>query len=238
MRQPVVVLLGALLAGCYSGSFPSLPEAVRGVSVIGQGEVQTLPDRATVNFAVEQRGKQVPPAQQRAGETTAALLELCQKLGIGEEHVSTSQLVIQSNYRWDQGKREFVDYIVTRHMTVELRELEKLGALLEGAVALGINNVSPPQLGSSRAAELELEALRLAADNARDKARALAQQLDAKLGAVRRLDAGSGGVYPPPRPQRMHLASAADATDAAQTYSSGLITFSATVNAEFDLDAN
>src|SRR5690606_41228399 len=66
-----------------------------------------------------------------------------------------------------------------------LRDLDKLGPLLERAFDLGINQVSEPQLDSSRRRELEREALAKAVEDARLNAQAVARAAGARLGAPR-----------------------------------------------------
>lgn len=228
---PVCLLAGlSVLAGCVrSGESP--PPAVQ---VSGQGEMRAAPDMATLQFAISHSGRDLPALQQQAGRIMADFLALTGELGIPEKRVQTSQLVIQPQYHWEDGQRIEDGYQVERMITVELHELDRLGRLIERAVALGVNTVSPPELGSTRAEALRIEALRAAAENARERALALAGQLDARLGPVRRIDAVNGPDGGP-APQQLRFASAEHAADAARTYRTGEIVFRAEVRAEFAL---
>lgn len=227
-----VCLLAGLpaLAGCDRPGGLQPPA----VQVSGQGEVRVAPDMATLQFAISHSGTDLPALQQQAGRVMAEFLALTEELGIPEKQVQTSQLVIQPQYHWEDGQRIDDGYQVQRMITVELHQLDRLGRLIERAVALGINTVSPPELRSTRAGELRIQALRAAAENARQRAAALAEQLDARLGPVRRIDAADppdGG----PVPQQLRFASAEHAADSAQTYRTGEIVFHAEVRAEFAL---
>ena len=59
-------------------------------------------------------------------------------------------------------EQELRGYIAERQLTIEIDDLDKLGALVEGAVAAGVNQVSPPQLDSSKRKETYRQALRAA----------------------------------------------------------------------------
>jgi uncharacterized protein YggE len=119
-------------------------------------------------------------------------------------------------------------------MRVEVDDLDKLGKLVEGAVAAGVNQVSPPQLDSSRRDALHREALAMAAKDARANADVLAKTLGAKLGDPISI-ADSRPAPQPPVPYA-RMATAAMESDSAATYSAGDLRFSATVTVVFDLE--
>lgn len=231
---PALLAVGAAACSIVDNPTPGASES-RTVSVSGSGEVRAVPDMATLNFGIEARGKELPALQAKAGRAMADFLALCTTLGIPERQVQTSQSLIEPRYHWDEGGQQVFDgYQVVRMITVRLEALDKLGALLEQAVALGVNSASPPQLGSSRAEELQHEALVKAAANAKARAALLAQELGADLGPVRQINAGgSPPVYA--RERSFQLASVGPA-DASQTYQPGEITFEASVQATFDLE--
>jgi uncharacterized protein YggE len=123
--------------------------------------------------------------------------------------------------------------MVSRQVEIELKDLDKLGALLERAVDAGVNQVGDPMLDSSRRKDLEREAMTKAVEDARLNAEALARAAGAKLGAVRTLSA-SGSA--PPVPMYRAAMAVADAKMAPEaTYQAGDMKFSANVSAEYDL---
>lgn len=225
-----------ILAAASSAS--QAQEAVRLVTVDGSGFVKAQPDIAHVTLAIQSRNTVVSQARDHAVEITRAFLDLCDELGIDEDDVRTSGLNIQPEYRWDERTRqqELRGYLVRRQFNVELDDLEKLGDLLEGAIDAGINEASPPRLASSRERELHREALALAARDAEENARTLAETLGVSLGAVMDIRA-SRNVVQPPMPMVRTMESVAMAADAggADTYSIGEIRFEASVTASFQL---
>ena len=69
-------------------------------------------------------------------------------------------------------------------MSVTIRDLAKAGSILDAASNAGANNVYGPTLSRSDQDELQAKALSDAVDNARAKARALADAAGVQLGSV------------------------------------------------------
>lgn len=209
------------------------PDAARIVTVSGEGEISVAPEIATVHLAVEARDRDLAAAQAQAGKVVDAVLELTDSLEIPREQVQSTQLRVQPEYNWNDGRQEFRGYLVQRDVQVELEDLAKLGPLLERAMSAGVNSVSPPQLAVKDPRKLHREVLQLAAADAKANAEALARSLDAKVGAARRVSAVESGPPMPMAEARMRM-SAADAS-AEQSYEAGRITVRAVVQAEFEL---
>lgn len=205
------------------------------VTVTGTGQVSALPDQATVQMSIVSRAKELDAAQSAAAKVTAAVLSLTDRLDIEQNKVDTTGATVRPDYRWNREteEQELRGYIAERQMRVKVDDLDILGKLVEGAVAAGVNQVSPPQLDSSRRDALHREALALAAKDARANAEVLAKTLGAKLGDPISIVDASSAPQPPVPYARM--ATAAMESDSAATYSAGDLTFSATVSVVFDL---
>jgi len=232
-------LLGALLCAWMvpAGASAAETERPRAVSVSGQGEVQAEPDQATVTLGVESRKPRLEDARAEVTKTIEAVLKLTRDLKIDQKYVRSTRVNVQPEYNWDNNARErnLIGYFVSRQVEVELRDLEKLGTLLEKATDLGVNQLGDPRLESSKRRDLEREALAKAVQDARLNAEAVAKAAGGKVGAARTISASSGFV-PAPMMQRMKgMAMAAEASDASQSYQSGQMTFTGNVQVEYDL---
>ncbi len=225
----------SLLIGLILFVLPALgDESARSVRVSGSASVTALPDRATLSLGVEARNASLDAARRQVSRVSGDFLALCKKLGVADGQVQTTGLNLRPEYRWDGDSREqrFVGYLVQRQLVVALKDLDKLGALIEGAVDSGVNQVSPPALDSSRRKDLQREALALAAADARANAQVLADSLDSQLGPVRQIESQENYGGPIPLQGR---AMAMESDSAAQTYQAGEMRFEARVNAVFDL---
>jgi uncharacterized protein YggE len=209
-------------------------EITQTIAVSGNGLVSALPDRATVHMSIISRAKELDAAQAGASKVTAAVLSLTDKLDIKRNKVDTTGATVRPDYRWNRDKeeQELRGYIAERQMIVKVDDLEILGRLVEGAVGAGVNQVSPPQLDSSKRKSKHREALALAAKDARTNAEVLAKALGVKLGDAISISDASAAARPPAPQVRM---AAAMESDAAATYNAGDLTFNASVSAVFEL---
>ena len=195
-----------------------------------------LSDRATLTLGVESRKAQLSAARTEVTRAVDALLKLTRELKIDPKHVRTTRLTVQPEYNWnaENASRTLTGYLVSRQVEIDLRDLDKLGTLLERAIDAGANQIGDPQLDSSRRRDYEREALAKAVDDARLNAETLARAAGVKLGAVRTLSASSAASPPIVMPRVMAM-KAMEAADAAGTYQSGQLNFSASVQAEYEL---
>lgn len=213
-------------------------ETHRHVSVSGQGEVSVAPDRARLRMGVSQVNANLAEAEDEVNRVVRAYLAKAKSLGVKDEHISSAGIAIQPEYVWDEKTRNnrLVGYRVSRDIEVVVNKLEQLGDLVLGATQAGVNQVQPPQLESSKAKDIEQQAMVKAAQDAQAKAKLLAETLGARLGPVHNISAAEFSP-PPPMPKMMAMRNqeAFDGGNQEMGISAGEIRYSMTVNAEFDL---
>ncbi len=230
LRSFPVLLAVIFMAACQPVTTQEKP---RTVTVTGEGEISAVPEIATVRMAVEARAAELGAAQQQAAKVIDDVLNLARELGIADEDIQTTQLHVQPEFDWNEGRQTLRGYLVQRSVRVELDDLAKLGPLVERAMRAGVNNISEPELNVRDPRALHREVLKRAATDAKANAEALAQTLDTTLGAVRRVHALETDM---PRPMmEVQMMRAKDASGAEQSYEAGRITVRASVQAEFDL---
>jgi uncharacterized protein YggE len=212
-------------------------ERPRTISVTGQAEIQAEPDRALLTLGVEARKLKMEEARAEVTKTVDAVLKLTRDLKIDPKYVRATRISVQPEYNWDNNARErnLIGYYVSRQVEIELRDLEKLGQLLEKSVDLGVNQIGDPRLDSSKRRELEREALAKAVADAKLNAEAVAKAAGARIGPPRTIAASSGFVPPPMPMMKAQLMRTEAAADASQTYQSGQMGFSGSVQVEYDL---
>lgn len=239
-RRPAL-LAAALLASVTAMAQPApmqVPALPRSISVSGTGSVTGEPDKARVQLTVQKSNPSMDRARADAVAVVEKFLALTRQLRIDPKRVRTTSAVVNPEYRWDQptSRQVLTGYMVQRQLEVEVTDLDQLGALIEGAVQAGVNNVSPPVLDSTRRRELNRQALTAAAKDAEANARAIAETLGVKLGGLRVLTAGDAAPPPPMPMPMMKMAVAAEAMDSgAATYTPGSLEFEARVDATFDI---
>ena len=203
-------------------------EQVRSITVSGSGYAEVTPDRAVIRMSISAREPTLDAAQREVATAADRVLKMTDRMDIDRDSVDTTGASVRPDYRWNREReeQELRGYIAERQVTVKLEDLDKLGAVMEGAVKAGVNQVFPPQLESSKRREAYRRALEAAAEDARANAMRLADSLGTKLGDVISVNA-AGHVPPLPRPV-LARAMAVEA-DAAQTYNPADLSFNATV---------
>lgn len=207
------------------------------IAVTGTGEIAVSPDRAIVTMGIDARNLVLDQARDQVNQTTRKVLKLAQDLGIDDKYVSTTGANINPEYRYDNNRsvRRLTGYRVFRNVSIDLRDLDKLGRLVEGAVDLGINQVSPPSMTLVDRSAAEDDALKAAAKDARRKAELLAETLGVKVGPVHSLTAVSNNFRPAPMAEAAMMRSASADAGGADTYSAGEVVVTAQVNAQFTI---
>ncbi len=230
LRTLFLVLLLTIGAGAMA------EEQTRTITVNGTGTAEVEPDRATLRMSIVAREPTLAAAQKAAADVTTKVLKMTDRMDIDRDQVDTTGASVRPDYRWNRDKeeQELRGYIAERQITVVIEDLEKLGAVVEGAVDAGVNQVSPPHLDSSKRKKTYREALRAAADDARENAFQLADALGAKLGRVISINSGSNAPRPPV-PYAANVRAMAAESDAGESYSAADLSFSATVTVVFEL---
>ncbi len=237
MRNEITLwaLLGVLvLAG------PARADEPHVVAVEGQASVETAPDLAFLSMAVEARAPEVPAASASVAEGVARVLAFTRELGIPDEHVSTAAASVRPEFDWDKTgsrqaegpRRVVIGYYVRRQITVRLEDVDRIGRLIEGVLAAGVNHLSDAVFDTTRRAELERQALGQAVEDARRRAEAIAAADGARVGKAQRLSAHHAII---PRGPAMMRSAEAMAVAPEQTYQTGDIVIEARVQAEFEL---
>ena len=211
-------------------------EKTQTITVNGTGFAKVAPDRATLQMSIVAREPTLAAAQKAAADVTSKVLKMTDRMDIDRDRVDTTAASVRADYRWNREKeeQELRGYIAERQIVVEIEDLEKLGALVEGAVGSGVNQVSPPRLDSNKRRETYRLALRAAAQDAKANASQLADALGARLGPVVSIDTRTNEPRPPV-PYAANVRSLAAESDAVESYNAADLSFNAEVTVVFQL---
>ena len=236
-----VLAIALAMTGAAAADDQALRCDHRSVSVSGQGEVSVKPDRALISMGVEASGLDLKTVQGEVNAAVRKYLADAKTLGVKDEQISTAGITLNPEYVWDEKERrqKFNGYRASRQIALRVEQLDLVGDLLLKATADGINQVNPPVLESSKAREYSRQALANAAEDARSKAKLLADTLGVGLASLRSLTANDSSHTPPIMYAKAMMADAGQPRDgnAEIGFSAGEIKYSASVSAEFDLVA-
>jgi uncharacterized protein len=205
-----VVLILALLPitfGSHAVSAQSVPATPspggpfsRTITVSGQGQADVQPDQALVQLGVQNDADTANAALTANSTQMRGLLSAVQQAGVDPADVQTQQVTLSPRYSTPGeagGTPQLVGYTASNVVQVRVRDLSKLGQLLDSAVRAGSNRLQGIQFVVSNPAKVEAQARQAAWNNALAKAQQLAGLAGTGLGDVLTIDDSSG---PSPRP--------------------------------------
>ncbi len=168
------------------------------VVVSASEEVDVAPDRAHLTVAVETRGRTSQLASQENARLATAILEAIRRAGIAAAQVRTVGLTVNPEYRYPEGggRPAVVGYQAQNSVRVEIRDLSKVGAVVDATLAAGATNLSGPYFTLANPDSARREALATAVSRAQADAQVMARAAGQKLGVVLELSSG-GGVEQP-----------------------------------------
>ena len=186
------------------------PDPPRGLTLVGVGEVRAKPDLAVVRVGVVSQADTARAALDDNNEAMRAVMAALQDHGIAERDMQTSQFTVQPRYRHDQtgeAPPRIDGYEVSNQLTVTVRDLERLGPVLDQAVSVGSNQILGVEFDLADPEPRRDEARRLAVEDATRKAQVYAEAADVELGPIRAMT--EQARLDPPQPYaRMEMAQA------------------------------
>lgn len=194
MRAALLIL--ALLA-----LFPVAAVAQDGpvLTVTGEGRVALRPDIALIQLGVTTEARSAEQALADNSADMARVLAFLAAAGIAEADIQTSGLRLsprQEDYRGDSTPPRVIGFVATNEVTVRVRDLDRLGEVLDAVVREGANRFNGLSFGLADDAEALAEARRRAVAEARTKAETYAFAAGVVLGPVRSITDRAGGVAP------------------------------------------
>lgn len=152
------------------------------ISVQGQGKVYAKPDIAIVDLSVVTEGKNIKDVQDRNTKKMNGVIDFLKDFGIEDKDIKTINYQIYPRYNYENRViPEIIGYEITQTLEIKIRNLEKIGEILDKSVGAGINQVSSLRFWIDKDDELKEEARKIAIDDAKKKAKNLASELGIKL---------------------------------------------------------
>ncbi len=171
----------------------------RTISVNGDAQILTAPDRFEVVIAFDVHTDTLDQARDESRKRATALLGVVSAHGIPDCDVQSDQLSLHPRYDGGYQAQRLIGYQASRSMTLTLHDLDKVEALLFDMLAAGANRVDRVSFHSSALQEKRAEARVLAVKAARTKAEAMAAALGQTIGEPLRIEEdGPQGMWQSP----------------------------------------
>ncbi|WP_279482134.1 SIMPL domain-containing protein [Aureimonas sp. SK2] len=188
------------------GEPPAAPPAPARISVTGEGHASGTPDLAVTQLTVMRSAPTAAEALAQANDAMEAVRGAMSGFGVEARDLQTSGFQIAPQYRYEnrsdgtQAPPVVTGYEVRNTLSVKVRDLARLGELLDKAVQLGVNEGGSIAFQIEDDSGLRNEARREAVREARASAETLAEAAGLKLGRVVTIEDVAGSAFPPPPP--------------------------------------
>jgi len=142
------------------------------IEVVGKARVMTMPNVATVTFAVETNSTKAQQAVRENAQQTDQLLSTLKNIGGQKIKVSTSGFNLTPVYDKD-ARLQPRGYRVTNTVIVETKEIDQVGTFIDEAAKVGVSRIGSLTFSTDGEEQLRKEA----AVQALNEAKAIATDL-------------------------------------------------------------
>ena len=217
MRAALIPL--ALLAAASPALAQSDVATGTTLDVSAEGRVSRVPDLATIRAGVVAQAPTAAAALADQATRMARVLAALKSAGIAPRDIATAQVGLQPQYRYTDGQPPVVTgYQATNSVAVRFRDVGRAGAILDGLVAAGANQIDGPDLSINQPEAALDEARTQAVIRARARADLYARAAGLHVRRIVSISEGAaetGGPRPPVLYARAAAAPQADTQIAA-----------------------
>ncbi len=142
------------------------------MTLTGQGQINAVPDMAVIRLGVETAGDDLSAIQTENAQLSQAVIDFLRSSGISD--VKTYRYSVDRRYEYENGNQIDRGFTVSNIFEIRLEEMERVGAVIDGAIANGANTVDFISFEISDVQSYYQQALNQAVINAMDKADSLA----------------------------------------------------------------
>lgn len=186
----VGLIAGPVLAGALAPASRVVTLSADGttpehtISVAGAGKITVVPDMATVSLGVTVEKNTAKAAREAAAEAMTKVIAALKALGIDDKDIATAMVSLNPVYDYTTQVQQLRGYQLNNQVTVTVRDLDKLGDVLDNSIVAGANTVNGVSFDVKDRAGAEAKAREAAMVDARAKADTLATGGGVKITGV------------------------------------------------------
>ena len=198
----IVLTLGALPA--MTAHAQTLPADITTdgtlLSINAQAEARRVPDIATLSTGVVTRATDTNAAMRENAEQMERVIAAIRKAGIAERDIQTSGVNLYPQYQHHENSTPTITgYQASNTVNVTVRDIGKLGQVIDAMVAAGANQINGPSFDVEDKESAYDEARRAAVEKARGRAEMYAKTLGLRVRRIVSISEGGDG-FPRPMP--------------------------------------
>ena len=113
------------------------------LTVTGEGTVAAAPDSAVIRLGVSSQGKTARAASDANAREMTVVLAAIKESGVADRDIQTTSLSLQPQYDPSKtGAARLIGFQANNQVTVKIRDIGRLPAVLDRAIAAGANEMS------------------------------------------------------------------------------------------------
>jgi uncharacterized protein YggE len=203
------------------------------LSVSAQAEARRVPDVATISAGVVTQAADANAAMRANATQMDKVMAAIRAAGIAERDIQTSGVNLNPQYKYVENQAPAITgYQASNTVNLKVRDIAKLGKVLDALVASGANQVNGPSFEIDQPEAVYDEARRAALEKAQARASMYAKALGLRVRRI--VSISEGGGFQPPMPMPM-MAMARGKAEADTAVSPGETTLTANLDVVFEL---
>ncbi len=156
------------------------------IQVTGNGKISAEPDKAVLTLSIETNSSDASLAiSENSKKANNVVNELKSKLG-DDDNITTSGFNLKPVYEYqkDTKKSELTGYLVSNKITIETRDLQNIGELIDSITQLGANRIFGLVFDTDKRDEYRRKALVKAVNDAKETAKVVAEAAGVKISRI------------------------------------------------------
>jgi uncharacterized protein len=228
-----LLLAGAAAAQTAPVAAPMTSSDGTLLSVSAQAEARRVPDVATLSAGVVTQAADANAAMRANATQMDKVMAAIKAAGIADRDIRTSGISLNPQYKYVENQSPTITgYQASNTVDLKVRDVARLGKVLDALVASGANQVNGPSFEIDQPEPVYDQARRDALQKAQARAEMYAKTLGMRVRRI--VSISEGGGYRPPMPVPM-MAMARAKTESDTSVAPGETTLTADLDVVFEL---
>ena len=198
------------------------------ITIEGSGNLSVEPDTVSINIGVSTNSSNAKNAQENNAKIVNDIYTNLYSLGLSKNNIETSNYNFSPTY--DSENNKINGYSVNNTITITTNDTSSIGEIIDVSLKAGANQVNSITFSRKNATSLKQEALKQAVTDAKNKANAIAKELNVEIINVVSVNEQNVSVYS----NRLN-SYALKSAEIGTTISSANVDINATVNIVFEI---
>jgi hypothetical protein len=189
MKKNLLLIVTVLIAASLLGACAPSNQFAPNMTVTGIGQVQMTPDVAYIYVGVHTEGETASSAVTANTTNTQKVIDALTAFGVEAKDIRTSNFSIwpMDQYNPETGEKTGTKYAVDNSVYVTVRDISKMGDMLDGVIKAGANSINSIQFDVADKTQALADARKAAVASAQKQAEELAAAAGVKLGKIQNI---------------------------------------------------